>query len=361
MVLNKPLIALALELAAKRIEGAIEMTTPTAQSGPSDRAIAQAFREYHTAENYRNKTCSFGNVVARAREIDATNPPAGARDAVTDALEALAVRFDKRDQWMRTKAAPNIGLADAFKDAAADIRSLNGKADAGDSTDYDCPDCGKRNYKPYRCLNCGYDPLAHKSTQPAATGAGEGGPMLPTPSHIYLTDKGAIVTGDPQTGWDVETDDAHNCDANGCGIAHVLYRLPFTDERKANAAATGLGDARSYISILASAWMNESGSGINYDWDGETFQTRDAAIKHGLALRESDDFNVGVVENGKLVSLDWMSEVVDSDTAALTEIAEQIGLASGTEEAALAAQPAPVDASVAIRHPSHQWLEDGDE
>lgn len=50
--------------------------------------------------------------------------PTPAASGLRDALEALAVKFDKRDQWMRTKTAPNIGLADSFKDAAADIRAL---------------------------------------------------------------------------------------------------------------------------------------------------------------------------------------------------------------------------------------------
>lgn len=56
---------------------------------------------------------------------------------------------------------------------------------------------------------------------------------LPKPMHVYLTDKSdkAIVVGDPQQGWDEESDNAHNCDAAHCGQAHVLARLPFTDER----------------------------------------------------------------------------------------------------------------------------------
>jgi rubrerythrin len=32
------------------------------------------------------------------------------------------------------------------------------KSGEGDSTDYECPDCGKLNYKPLRCQNCGHDP-----------------------------------------------------------------------------------------------------------------------------------------------------------------------------------------------------------
>lgn len=35
-----------------------------------------------------------------------------------------------------------------------------------DSTDYDCPDCGKLNYKPLRCQNCGHDPEQARPDEP---------------------------------------------------------------------------------------------------------------------------------------------------------------------------------------------------
>ena len=38
---------------------------------------------------------------------------------------------------------------------------------ADDSTDYRCPDCGKLNYKPLGCANCGYE-LPNDAQQPAA-------------------------------------------------------------------------------------------------------------------------------------------------------------------------------------------------
>jgi hypothetical protein len=64
-----------------------------------------------------------------------------------------------------------------------------------------------------------------------ARGGGVGEVTLPAPHRAYVTDDAVVVTGSPQQGWDEEGDSAHNCDANGCGQAHVLYRLPFTDER----------------------------------------------------------------------------------------------------------------------------------
>lgn len=54
--------------------------------------------------------------------------------------------------------------------------------------------------------------------------------------HVHITDKQAVVTGDPADLPDSVPDDdprRHNCDAMGCPtLDHVLYRLPFTDRRK---------------------------------------------------------------------------------------------------------------------------------
>lgn len=61
---------------------------------------------------------------------------------------------------------------------------------------------------------------------------------------------------------------------------------------------------------------------MNYAWNGERFKTRKAAIKHGFMLQDSDDFNIGVLEDGKLVSLDWMDEPVDTDPELLAKIQE---------------------------------------
>ena len=56
---------------------------------------------------------------------------------------------------------------------------------------------------------------------------------LPVPTRVYLTDKAAVIVGDPQRGWDEEGPEAHNCDDMGCSTIgpHVLARVPFTDER----------------------------------------------------------------------------------------------------------------------------------
>lgn len=83
----------------------------------------------------------------------------------------------------------------------------------------------------------------------------------------------------------------------------------------------------SYIVICQQAWMNESGYGIDYNWDGRRFGTREAAITHGWRVRGSDDFNIGVMEGRYLVSFDWMEEAV-GDAIELAEVADAMGLRS---------------------------------
>ena len=65
---------------------------------------------------------------------------------------------------------------------------------------------------------------------------------------------------------------------------------------------------------------------IHYGWDGEEFGARKAAIKHGFSVRGSDDFNVGVVQGGRLLSFDWMENPVGEDDESMAEIAEALGL-----------------------------------
>lgn len=65
---------------------------------------------------------------------------------------------------------------------------------------------------------------------------------------------------------------------------------------------------------------------VLYGFDGERFFDRGAAITHGLKIRESDDFNIGVIQEGKLVSLDWMNESIDTAPDVLDPIAAQIDL-----------------------------------
>lgn len=74
---------------------------------------------------------------------------------------------------------------------------------------------------------------------------------------------------------------------------------------------------------------NIVGSGpftTEYSFDGERFPDRQSAIKHGFTLGRSDDFNIGVLRDGKLVSLDWMEKPVDTDPEVLADVARSAGL-----------------------------------
>jgi len=65
-----------------------------------------------------------------------------------------------------------------------------------------------------------------------------------------------------------------------------------------------------------------------YSTDHIRSGNRDLAIRRGFKARGSDDFNIGVLREGKLVSVDWMEKPVDTDPALMAEIAKQIGLES---------------------------------
>ncbi len=66
---------------------------------------------------------------------------------------------------------------------------------------------------------------------------------------------------------------------------------------------------------------------IHYGWDGNEFGSRKTAIKHGFSVRGSDDFNIGVVVQGRrLLSFDWMHDPVGEDDESMEEIAEALGL-----------------------------------
>lgn len=72
------------------------------------------------------------------------------------------------------------------------------------------------------------------SCEPAAPSPSLGEPE--TLEHVHITDKQAVITGDPADLPDSVADDdprRHNCDQMGCpSLDHVLYRLPFTDHRQ---------------------------------------------------------------------------------------------------------------------------------
>lgn len=56
------------------------------------------------------------------------------------------------------------------------------------------------------------------------------------------------------------------------------------------------------------------------------FASKIEAIDHGEKLVGSDDFNIGVLNEGKLVSLDWYNDVVTADRKELDAISEDLGI-----------------------------------
>lgn len=65
---------------------------------------------------------------------------------------------------------------------------------------------------------------------------------------------------------------------------------------------------------------------VEYSFDGRKFDNLANAIDHGATLRRSDDFNIGVLEDGKLIRIDWMSQIVDTDPVLMAKVSKQVGL-----------------------------------
>lgn len=87
--------------------------------------------------------------------------------------------------------------------------------------------------------------------------------------------------------------------------------------------------SKTFIVIQQHLWCNEKGHGIEYTTDSIESDDRDNAIKRGLKMQGSDDFNIGVIDGGRLVSFDWMDKPVGESAETLAEIAEAIGYEGG--------------------------------
>jgi hypothetical protein len=70
----------------------------------------------------------------------------------------------------------------------------------------------------------------------------------------------------------------------------------------------------------------ETGYDIYHYWDGSHFTDKALAVSHGFEIRESDDFNIGVVVKGKLASVWWMDEQIDEEASVLAGITEACDL-----------------------------------
>ncbi len=65
----------------------------------------------------------------------------------------------------------------------------------------------------------------------------------------------------------------------------------------------------------------------DWHWSGEKYAVRADAVSAGFREFGCDDFNVGVLDDsGRLISIDWMEEVVDNEPAVLAPVIAQLGL-----------------------------------
>lgn len=82
---------------------------------------------------------------------------------------------------------------------------------------------------------------------------------------------------------------------------------------------------REYIAICPSIVGNmEHGFETVHGWDGARFPNWEAAKSHGFELRDSDDFNIGVLEGDTLVDYLWMDQPMN-DPEGMAEVAAQHG------------------------------------
>lgn len=63
--------------------------------------------------------------------------------------------------------------------------------------------------------------------------------------------------------------------------------------------------------------------GTVYDWDGTYYADKKRAVSAGFIAAESDDFNLGYVENGKLTWFGWMDDKHPDE--GYPAVAEQFG------------------------------------
>jgi hypothetical protein len=76
-----------------------------------------------------------------------------------------------------------------------------------------------------------------------------------------------------------------------------------------------------YVVLTAQVEGNPgTGFGTYHYWDGKHFAAKPDAVSHGFEIRESDDFTIGVVRDGELVSLWWMDDQIGEEPAVLAAI-----------------------------------------
>jgi hypothetical protein len=82
-----------------------------------------------------------------------------------------------------------------------------------------------------------------------------------------------------------------------------------------------------YVTIIGHAVGNDrDGFRIAHDWDGRTFTAKAEAVSNGFRAIGCDDFNVGVVKAGRLVSVWWMDRQINEPPGELEMIGREMGL-----------------------------------
>ena len=79
--------------------------------------------------------------------------------------------------------------------------------------------------------------------------------------------------------------------------------------------------------IVICAQVAGSGpSSTEYYWDGRKFSRYSDAVSHGFEIRDSADFNIAGIRNGRITELMWVGGQFDNDEGTLMKISRQIGL-----------------------------------
>lgn len=216
--------------------------SPTAQSGPSDRAIAQAFRLADWINRDADKF--YEDVLKRAAEIDKETPPAGARDAVMSLF---------------LNAIDNLGDMPINASWAAEwVEQAHAALTASD---------------------------ALQGTQPAATGAVEPDVREQFTEWLAREMPPGTVISNPRW-W-----------APKIIRAFHDYRTVARARMETNTAATGMGEGWEYLTYrvewqVRSEYVDPYGN-VTQVYAKEPFQTKDAAESYRATIAEPHEFVKG--------------------------------------------------------------------
>ena len=81
-----------------------------------------------------------------------------------------------------------------------------------------------------------------------------------------------------------------------------------------------------FVPYAVTIWMNEHDHGFNYRVLDQEATTLPRAIKRGLAMNGSDDFNIAAMRGGRMVAALWMQEIVDDEPGVIERIADALGV-----------------------------------